>query len=181
MPMTGRSTGSLPLNRPATGDGSCRVDTTNTARRRSRASPTSTSPSFVSCGASSTKPRPRRASAVSCWCEPSPTGYRKSPRGAASGVAAPTPPDRAGAAANRTAEDTPAAQTRHPIDARVAGSQPRGAGARCWLLLAGHALPLAVGDRAEDHWDGVVGPAVLWAEIKPLGYPLALARVGFGR
>src|SRR6516162_4748426 len=46
MPMTGRSTGSLPLNRPATGDGSCRVDTTNTARRRSRASPTSTSPSF---------------------------------------------------------------------------------------------------------------------------------------
>ena len=78
--MTGRSIGLLPLSQPATGDRLCRVDTTNAARRRCRASPTSTSPSFVSCGTSSTKPRPRRVSAVRCWCAPSPTGCRKSPR-----------------------------------------------------------------------------------------------------
>ena len=54
--MTGPSTGSLRSNPPASGDGPCRADTTNAARRRSRASRCSTSPSSVSCGASSTKP-----------------------------------------------------------------------------------------------------------------------------
>ena len=44
--------------------------------------------------------------------------------------AAPTPPDRAGTAANRTGQDTSSAKTGNPVDARVAGSKPRGAGAR---------------------------------------------------
>src|SRR5271167_1886915 len=48
------------------------------AGRRSRASPSSTSASFVSNGAPSTKPRHRRISAASCWCELSHTGCRKS-------------------------------------------------------------------------------------------------------
>jgi len=77
--MTGPSTGSLRSNPPASGDGPCRADTTNAARRRCRASPSSTSPSFVSCGAAFTRRRPRRASAGSCWCVLSPTGCRKSP------------------------------------------------------------------------------------------------------
>ena len=78
--MTGRSIGLLPLSQPATGDRLCRVDTTNAARRRCRASPRSISANSASSGASSTKPRPRRVSAVRCWCAPSPTGCRKSPR-----------------------------------------------------------------------------------------------------
>ena len=44
--------------------------------------------------------------------------------------AAPTPPDRAGTAANRTSQDISSAKTGNPVDARVAGSKPRGAGAR---------------------------------------------------
>src|SRR6516225_11622388 len=43
--------------------------------------------------------------------------------------AAPTPPDRAGTAANRTSQDISSAKTGNPVDARVAGSKPRGAGA----------------------------------------------------
>src|SRR5436305_1188608 len=48
------------------------------AGRRSRASPSSTSASFVSSGAFSTKRRLRRTSAASCCCELSPTGCRRS-------------------------------------------------------------------------------------------------------
>jgi len=78
--MTGPSTGSLTSNLTASGDGLCRADTRNSARRRCRASPRSISANSASSGASSTKPRPRRVSAVRCWCAPSPTGCRKSPR-----------------------------------------------------------------------------------------------------
>ena len=63
----------------------------------------------------------------------------------------------------------------------LAGSKPRGAGARRRFLLARHALPLAIGDRAADHRDGVVGPAVFSAEVKPLGDSPARAGVGSGR
>src|SRR6516162_5770582 len=80
MLITGPSTGSLPSDLPASGDRLCRVDTTNAPRRRSRASLNSTSANFASCGAASTKPRPCHVSAVSCWCVPSLTGCRKSPR-----------------------------------------------------------------------------------------------------
>src|SRR6059058_4908515 len=48
------------------------------AGRRSRASPSSTSAHFVRSGVLSTKPRHRRISAASCWCELSHTGCRKS-------------------------------------------------------------------------------------------------------
>src|SRR5215813_2552493 len=47
------------------------------AGRRSRASPSSISTSFVGSGAFSTKPRRRRISAVSCSCEPSRTGCQE--------------------------------------------------------------------------------------------------------
>jgi len=42
-----------------------------------RASPSSTSANFVSSGGLSTKPRPHRISAASCWCEPSHTGLQE--------------------------------------------------------------------------------------------------------
>ena len=47
--------------------------------------------------------------------------------------------------------------------------------------MAGHTLSLAIGDRAADHRDSVVGPAVLRAAVKAIGYSLALASVGSGR
>ena len=78
--MTDPSTGSAPSNLRASGDGLCRVDITNAARRRSRASLYSTSVSFASCGAATTRAKRCRASAVTCWCVPSLTGCRKSPR-----------------------------------------------------------------------------------------------------
>src|SRR6516165_10040488 len=50
MLMTDPSTGSLASNLPASGDGLCRVDITNAARRRFRASRNSTSANFARCG-----------------------------------------------------------------------------------------------------------------------------------
>src|SRR5207302_10218336 len=89
------------------------------------------------------------------------------------GAAAPTAPDRNGAEANRRGCETfpPAAEAWHPADARVAGANLRGRGPRRRLLLAGHPVQLAVGDREKDHRHGVVGSAVLRAETKPIGRP----------
>src|SRR5205807_3935805 len=48
------------------------------------------------------------------------------------------------------------------------------------LLLAGHAVPLAVRDREKDHWYPVVGTALLRAETEPIGKSPVGASVASG-
>src|SRR5882762_7151057 len=98
------------------------------------------------------------------------------------GAAAPTAPDRTGAEANWKGCETlpPAAEARNPADARVAGADLRGRGPRRRVLLAGHAVQLAVRDREKDHRHGVVGTALLRAEASPIGRAPVISRAASG-
>src|SRR5271156_4830175 len=63
----------------------------------------------------------------------------------------------------------------------MAGPNLRSAGTRWRLLLAEHALPLAVRHRAKDHRHGLVGTALLRVEAEPARHPPVLASAGSGR
>src|SRR6516225_9061628 len=95
-------------------------------------------------------------------------------------AAAPAAADRTGVQGNRLDEKvrSPRAEARNPVGPRVAGPKLRGSGARRRLLVAEHALPLALRHRQNDHRYTMVGAALLRAEAKPLGNPAILARTG---
>src|ERR1019366_7114916 len=67
----------------------------------------------------------------------------------------------------KLAEETPASEG--PIgnhaDSRMARQRPPGDDARRRSVIQREALPFALGSSTRDHWQSVVGTAVLWAAI----------------
>ena len=68
--MTDQSTGLIRPHLLASTDRICRVDRLIATGRRDRASLSTISANFVSCGAASTRRRRRRTSVASCCCKP---------------------------------------------------------------------------------------------------------------